>query len=712
VNNSIIQSSESGYPGSGQAEEQAPPSTRFSPRRLLFFLRKYWWIPLVTLILTFGVAAAYVRYKMVPNFVSMATMWETEKLQLPEGASFTEDLQNYFGTQMELLQNAGMERRVIARLQAANNNAIPIGEDGKPLKVKISTSQTPKSTIFTIMAVSSNPAYTQAYLDALLNEYLEYKKNVRKVVSGDTLASISELVLRKETDLKEEQAALDLFERTNNLAILQEEGTISAGYLAKLQTELSDLKLESKLLDLTAAQRVAKAAGATNAAESTASLTGQGATGSPSSSAEHLGPAEEIEILKVEREKLSKNLRPKHPKIVKLDDQIAKDEKMLDIYGHESNDQLAASRQSMKTRMDNIMAAIKEWENKIMDANIHIAEGEQLKASVNRTQAIFDHLSGLLQTVDLSRNIDQETLTILDPASPAIRSHSEETGLLEKSAFGGIALGLAIIALIAIRDDRLNSLAEVSERFGDVIVGQVPDMPRLRGATQMPLLEVEDNRDMYAESYRTLRSAIFFMPREGERPKVLLITSAMPDEGKSTIAANLARTLALGGSRVLLVDADLRKGYLHDLLGLRLEPGLSDLLERPDDLESIVQPDALPNLFFLSRGKSVANPGDLFLASRIEELLADLRKKYDYVIIDTTPIFAADDAASLAPKTDGTLFVVRSHFSSAGAVKEALDLLSQRQVRVLGVVFNRVNSAARSYYYYKNRDYYRPKKIA
>ncbi len=697
---------------SGPMEDYAAPGTPGGARRFLFFLRRFWWVPLLTLILALGTAAVYIRYWMPPNFISSASMWETEKLRLPEGASFDVSLQDYLGTQMELLRNSAMERRVVARLQAANRDAVPLDKDGKPINVKISVKQAPKSTIFTIEAVSANPAYSPTYLDALLNEYLEYKKNVRKMVSGDTLASISEQVLRLERDLKDEEAALTAFERTNNLAILQEEGTISGGYLAKLQTELSDLKLESQLLDATAVQQDVTASGNTNALPDVVDTMRDFASASamPASS-DHLSPVQEIELLKGERAKLSQNLRPKHPKIVKLDAQIERDEKIIEIFRHQDRDQkrekLAASRQSIKTKMENVVASIKEWEGKVVEANNRIAEAEHLKQSVNRTQSLYDRLVLLLQNVDISRNIDQETLTILAPATPATRSYSAEISTLEMSGFGGLALGLGLVFLIGIRDDRFNSLAEVSEKFGDVIVGQVPDMPAISGNGRMPLLEVEDERDMYAEAYRSLRSAIFFMPAEGERPKILLVTSALPNEGKSTIAANLARTLAQGGSRVLLVDADLRRGYLHELMGMRVQPGLADLLDRPDDLEAIVQRNGLSNFAFLSRGKNVSNPGDLFLTSKLDQAFIRLREKFDYVIIDTSPVFATDDAASLAPKADGTLFVVRSGFSSAGAVKDALDLLGQRQVRVLGLVFNRANASARDYYYYKNPEYYR-----
>jgi capsular exopolysaccharide synthesis family protein len=228
----------------------------------------------------------------------------------------------------------------------------------------------------------------------------------------------------------------------------------------------------------------------------------------------------------------------------------------------------------------------------------------------------------------------------------------------------------------------------------------------------LPLLAIDDKRHLFAESYRNLRSAILFMAVEGARPKVLLITSAVPNEGKSTVAANLARALALGGSRVVLVDADLRKGILHQLLGLQREPGLADALRQPADLEKVIQKDSLLNFSFLSSGHAGGHSGDLFLGPEFQQVLARLRQQFDYVLIDSSPVFAADDATTLAPKVDGTLFVVRSRFSSARPVREALDLLYQRQAKVLGIVFNQADPSARSYYYYKYADYHGTAKTA
>ena len=132
------------------------------------------------------------------------------------------------------------------------------------------------------------------------------------------------------------------------------------------------------------------------------------------------------------------------------------------------------------------------------------------------------------------------------------------------------------------------------------------------------------------------------------------------------------------------MDGDLRKGHIHELLNLEAKPGFTELLRQHGDFKSYIRPTDLENFHFIPRGSICHNPGDLFLNPAFDELLTTLRSQYDYIIMDSSPVFAADDSSTLAPKMDGTLFVVRSRFSNARAVREALNLLFQRQARVLG----------------------------
>jgi capsular exopolysaccharide synthesis family protein len=602
---------------------------------------------------------------------------------------------------------------VLERLRSSGTNNIPQGKNGQPLGVSIKVSQMPKSSVYMVQASSSVAAYTQAYLDALMTDYLEYKKTIRKVVSGDTLASISEQVQRLERDLKTEQDAYANFQRTNNLAILQAEGTIAGGYLAKLKTQLSDCQIESQLTDAMALAQEKSALQNTNSSRLLVeSMRGAASSSASSSTGEMLTPNQRIELLTIERARLSKNLRPRHPKIAKLDADIERAKRVVEMSVNQSREQRAASQQALKIQIDSIAVSIKEWEQKVVASNIRIAEGERLRMSVGRAQSLYDRLVNMLQNIDISRNIDQSTLTVLQAASTAERSFQNELAPLGMASFGGLVLGLAIILLMAFRDDRFTSVVEVNAKFGDHIVGQIPNLPAVHSKLPSTLLVNNDDRHLYAESYRNLRSALLFLPIKGERPKIILITSALPGEGKSTVAANLAMTMASGGARVLLVDSDLRKGYLHDLLGLRKEPGLVELLHRPSDLDKIIQTNSHENFAFISRGCDVDQPGDILLSAALEQMLARWREQFDYVIVDSCPVFAADDATTLAPKLDGTLFVLRRQFAGTRMVQEALNLLNKRQARLLGLVFNRADASAQSYYYYKHSDYFRPAKPA
>jgi succinoglycan biosynthesis transport protein ExoP len=690
----------------------APPSSLLNPQRLLSFLWTYWWVPALTLILALGATVAYVL-KMPPTYVSKAFMWETVKLRLPEGSLFSEDVQNFLGTQTELLKSRTLRDLTLARLRLGTTNIIPVGPDKEPLGVDVRVAGSAKSSVFRLEASTADPSYARAYLDALMAVYLEYKRNIRKVVSGDTLASITEQVQKAEREWKTEQDALTAFQRTNNLAILEEEGRIAGGYLARLKTQLSDYQLEVKLLDSISrvgAPGAPSDAGGTVVPQAVLEAALGAAGGGQADAGAKQTAFKDLELLKMQRERLSRYLRPKHPKIVRLNTEIERAGKLLDLYRRQTLDQMAASREGLRLKIDNVETSIREWEGKVIQSNSRISDAEALRVKVQRSQSVYDRLSLLLQNVVISRNIDQETLSVLEDAGASERTYVREIKFLALAAGAGIALGLGIVFLVAFRDDRLLSTAEVIEQIGAPVLGQVPKLRGLKIGADLGLGATlhgnePDGLYAYAESFRSLRSALFFMPSGGERPQVILVTSAQPHEGKSTISVSLADTLARAGARVILVDADLRKGNPRKQKTSPQSQGLAEALQDPSILEALLEAGSSANPVRLSRGISYAASADLLVSDALDLILLKLRKAFDYVVIDCSPLFAADDAAALAPKVDGTLLVVRRRFSGVAPVREALDQLLRRNARVLGVVLNEVDASTKSYYYYKYDGY-------
>jgi succinoglycan biosynthesis transport protein ExoP len=681
------------------------PAPKFRIKKYLFFLRRFWWIPLITLILALGGAVAKFKYTP-PEFTSFALMLEAAKLQLGQGASFDQDEETYFGNMTSVFQSDMLRQAALERLKAANPNSIALDKDGNPMGIEVDIFQFPRSSVFKIQATSASHDFTPVYLNALVNSYLDFTKNSREALSGETLNSISTQIAQYEQESKSDQAILNQFEQSNNIVVLEQESQVAGSELAKLKTQMADYNQQSNLLNAVALDKsniLSKES--TNMADPLfQDLIGGNSVSSPVTQSQNA--YQQIETLKFQREKLSKNLRPDHPKIVELDKQIAEAQDMLDFYSTQNQNGIDTARQELKIRMDSAQSAINLWEAKVDYDSARIAQSDALKAKVARDQSMFDRLSSLMDNVNLTEKIDQDPLTVLQPASDASRSYGKLKSNLSTAAFGGLAAGLAIVLLIAIRDDRFASLVEVAERIGDNVVGQVPEIPELSRGVPLAMLGDNDDQHMYIESYRSLRSALLYFAVDGVRPKVLLITSAVPNEGKSTIASNLSCAMALGGSRVLLIDGDLRKGRLHDLLGLQSKPGLAELLLTRGDVDKFIQASPMPNLSFIARGSGQRNPGDLFLTNFFDETLAKLKERYDYIIIDSSPVFAADDSTTLAPKVDGTLFVVRSRFSRSGIVKEALDLLYQRHATVLGLILNRIDASNRSYHYYKYSEYH------
>jgi capsular exopolysaccharide synthesis family protein len=681
------------------------PVPKFRLKKLVFFLRKFWWIPIITLVLTVGVAFVHFL-SQPPEFISHASLWQTEKLQMDGGASFAQDEDNYFGNLLTVLQSDQVRQLALQRLAAQDKNKITYGRDGNPIPAQISGYQVSRSSVYVVEATSANPQFTTDFLNALVSVYLEYKKNVRRNVSDDTLNSIADQIAILDEDLTNDQKVLAEYERSNNLVVIQNENDAGGVYLANLKTRLADYMLESNRIETVARETNSMMIlGTTNLASPLFARLEQNNSGSQPIT-QSQDTYQQLQSLKLQRDRLSKFLRPAHPKILKLDEQITNAEMQIDLFRRENQENIATERKANRILIDTVQQQIDEWEKTIKDDSARIAVDQTLRDNMKRNQQKFDRYLSMMDNVDISRNIQHDPLAILELASASTRSYAKLKSSISTAIFGGLALGLGIIALLAVRDDRFSSVVEVTERIGDNVVGQVPEIPGVLNGAPVALLKDNDDRHMYVESYRNLRSALLYLAVDGARPKVLMITSAIPNEGKSTIAANLARVMALGGSRVLLIDGDLRKGQLHNVHGLKIKPGLTDLLLRPEDLEKSIQASFLPNLSFIGRGSSQQNPGDLFLSNNFDQILVKLRERFDYILVDSCPVFAADDSTTLAPKMDGILFIVRSHFSRSNVVKEALELLYQRQAIVLGLILNRADASTRSYHYYKYSEYH------
>jgi polysaccharide biosynthesis transport protein len=681
----------------------APWSTAFITRlhRYKALLHRRWWIPVLTICLGLFVQA-WLIYQTPPSFESRSKMMLAGKLNISQGAVYSEDNLNFYGTQIQLMQSSEVRRDAEALVRQTH-------PEMQPVKVDINVIQKPRTSIFDLIAVGSTPEYTQAYLNAVMQKYLDFKKGMRENQGSTVTTAITEQLIQVEKDLRGAEDEMLDFQKQNNIGFIQEEGNSAAAYLVRLNQQYAMLKTEYDLLSLLDLdQNLDRTKGQNDPNATGAQPTDEKAPGMAFSDvgpeADYLKAKQNVQLLKAERETLSKDLRPKHPKILKLNDEITKQEKLIDLFRQDTVEKLDTRRKSIGKQMENLQTNIKEWEAKALDLSQRLAQFNRIKGKADRLKTLYERLTSNLKDVSVSQSVDSgDQISIMEMATSPI---SVRPGLLKSLLIGlgiGAIAGIAILLLLDRIDDRMASFGEFQHQFSENVLGQIPK-EKTKG--RVTLLQPDDARHVFAESYRNIRSSIFFMPYEGPRPKTMLITSSVPNEGKSTISSNLAITMALSGARTLLIDGDLRRGALRESFGVSSKIGFSEVLKQEVNWQEVVVPTSYPNLFLLPRGKTLGQPSEHLLRESTDALLREMYNHYDYIIIDSSPVLAADDSTSLAPKIDATLFVVRLSYTSARLTRKSLELLYNRQVNVPGVILNYVDTSLPEYYYYQYSEYY------
>src|SRR5256714_702787 len=553
------------------------------------FLRR-WWIPVLTICLGLFVEA-FLIYQRPPQFMSNGKMIVAGSMKIPQGAIYSEETQNFYGTQVQLMQS---------------------------------------------------------------------------------------------NEVKHSAAA----------------------YLVRLNQQYAQLKTEYDLLNLLDLdQNLDRAQSKMDSAQNTSSPDNNGLPFSDvGPEADYLKAKQQVQLLKAERETLAKDLRPNHPKILKLNDEITKQDKLIELFRADTLERLKTRRESIGKQMENLQSNIKEWEAKALDLSQRLAQFNRIKGKADRLKTLYDRLTTNLKDIGLSQVTGgEDQVSIMEMASAPV---SVRPGLIKSLLIGfgiGALAGIAILILLDRIDDRMASFSEFQHHFSENVLGQIP---KEKAKGRVDLLQPDDTRHVFAESYRNIRSSIFFMPYEGPRPKSFLITSAVPSEGKSTVSANLALTMALSGARTLLIDCDLRRGALREAFGISSKIGFSEVVKQEVNWREVVVPTAYETLFVLPRGKTLGQPSEHLLRESTDAILREIYQHYDYVIIDSSPVLAADDTTSLAPKIDATIFVVRLGYTSARLTKKELELLYNRQVNVPGVILNFVDTSLPEYYYYQYSEYY------
>lgn len=308
-------------------------------------------------------------------------------------------------------------------------------------------------------------------------------------------------------------------------------------------------------------------------------------------------------------------------------------------------------------------------------------------------------ITGKLDTLELApKNMNQRELRELNPASPGYAYGPFPS----KYLLGGAAVGVLIMSCLAVlmdlADRSYRSPEEIVSDLGIPVLGHIPAMDPKKLKKSMENIDptvvtLHHGRGRVAESYRSIRTALFFSNR-GADLKVVQITSPVPGDGKSTLSANLAVALAQSGRKVLLIDADFRRPRIEKIFGLDKEVGMVQLVAGKAEMDEALCKSPVANLTILPGGKRPSNPAELLSSARFAQLIELLREKFDLIIIDTPPVLAVSDPSVVASCVDGVVVTMRLRRNIKPLATRTLNTLEAVDAPLIGIVVNGVSAEA------------------
>ncbi len=445
----------------------------------------------------------------------------------------------------------------------------------------------------------------------------------------------------------------------------------------------------------------------------------------------------ELEGVEKEVEQLKRRYLPKHPRMIAAEDRLAAaEERFLDAF--ETARRAASDRVYWETVKDELDRAYDDPKERLKTARtLLLSRSNVLTSEIASRTGMYNSMLTRIQQADINQQGGESEAEVSSFARvPGNPSSPNASAMTTKGSGIGFAIGLAI-ALLSVRlDNKFHTVAQLEADSGLPVLAAIANIsPRhLRTAIKRrtkhikddlpnPLREEWDDHlvfrpgassTSYAEMFRVLRASVSLLGEETKR-KISLFTSALPGEGKSTVSANFALAAAGQGRRTVLVDLDLRKPTLHRVFGLRRDAkgaGITECLAGQVPLESVILSDTgEPNLHLILSGKRAPNPGELLNTTRLAELLAELARIYDVIVLDSAPLLAVPDTRVIAPFAHNLCLVVRADYTPKGAVRRCLELLEDGETSPSGLVFNGFAEKRRligqnySYGYYRTNRY-------
>lgn len=632
---------------------------------------------------------------------------------------------DFVETQLRIMQSRGVLQRAREQL------TLPAPEVGRLLR-GFQVWPVGRSSLVNLQVQALDPQLAADYANAIVRSYIEFKEQEKSGGIQSSVITLTQQANKIRDELRKAEDALVQFKKENSFVISAAGKNLAVEMMVSLSARASGYRLERMILEtqkpllndvsddvvltaLSSRYRVPEApyqsdyASSSESMEQVEGVQKIGSQGmSPLGIVDFSGSEQEAwgslkrrkSILEHELRSVRESLRDSHPSVQRLIKELGEVEASLEREVRFATERYYTQLEALVLKESALARVESMWLEEALETEITADRYSNLVGDAERLKSFLNTALNRIRDADITEGISSDMVTVLEeavppggPVTPRKLQSIFTAGLL------GVLIGVGIIFGLDFLDDSLRYPEDVAKHLGLNFFGLVPSANWSSSDIRTHLLSQIDPKSGLAESYRNIRAALM-QQKFTRNSKTLLVTSALPKEGKTTTSLNISISFAQAGQRVLIVDADLRRGEVHKYFGLEGGRGLADVLAGQAKTESVIQRTGVANLDLIATGPFPANPAELFLRPEFRTFMEYASRSYDKIIFDGPPVMAVSESAVLASMVESTVLIVWAGHTSRKLCQIALQNLLQRGARVDGCILNNLEFGRVGYYYY------------
>ena len=584
---------------------------------------------------------------------------------------------DYYNTQFRVLRSSSLGAKVAERLKLKDRPPFKDApEVGSLVMSRVAIEPIPESRLVMIQVTHEDPKQAALWANTLARVYVEETLSSRVDAARRAYEWLQERLSATQSSMRE--AREELFKSNDGQDLfVPEGGSVTTTTLTKLTEEYT--AAQARRIEVEAVSK--QIAEMRRRGQSLDTLPQMAADATFSSLATQAAG------LSLELQRLKEKYKDAHPDVQRNLAEVGRLRKAMDARAGQVAAGLQAELNQLQRREAELRQEIEQQKAQAATGSRRATELETLKKEADSANSLYDVLLQKLHETDIAASIRSNNVTIVEEASPPrspIRPNRKR--IAGVGLFVGLVLGIGLVLGRDFIDNTLKDPEEI-ERY-----------LHLEFLTAVPRY-TDETAHLVTEAYQNLRTALIF-GRADDGGQVVLITSTVPEEGKTTTLVNTAKLLAAAGEKTLVVDFDLRRASLHNRLRLPREPGITDFFVKHEPLESLIRTTSVPNLFALTAGTLPPSPPAILTRKTLPDLLARLRRDFEWVLLDSPPLASVTDGLLLARHADLVVMVVQHNTVDKKLVKRSVSALHKVTTRLMGAVLNAVDVKAQGYYYY------------